>query len=200
MARTADQIRAHALALLGPAFVGLDPYLGGFGAALSAAENAVEQLLAQTLLSDATGGYLDLYGRGDGVRRRNGEDDATYRARIGALPVAVVPAAIKAAVDAVLTGAGFGACAVYDRQNASYFLADGDTAAVEGAVELFADGQNILIGARQIWVVAPDVGSDAAIELAVCAAAREVRAAGFSLYVIFADGYTPSTGYPWSEA
>lgn len=200
MARTASQIRVHMLELVGPAFSGIDPFAGGFGAAQALAESAADDLLAATLLSDATGGWLDLYGRGEGIRRIIGEDDDTYRARIGALPVAVVPAALKAAVDGVLSGAGFGACAVYDLQNAAYFAADNDTAATEGVVELFADGNNILISTRQVWIVCPDVAADEAVELAVCSAAASVRGAGFTVFVIFADNYTPATGNPWDAA
>lgn len=200
MARSSATLRAQILANMGPVFAPLEPLAGGFAATLALAETQVDDVIRASLLSDADGSWLDLVGDGDGVRRVTGEDDDTYRARIGALPPGTGRADIKAAVDAVLTGAGFGPCAVFDRQNASYFAGQSDSASDELAVELFADGNNILIPARTVYVIAPDLASDEALELAVCAAAARTRAAGFTIRVIFSDTLTPATGYSWSPA
>lgn len=200
MSRSSDTLRSQILANMGPVFAPLEPIAGGFAAPLALAEEQVDDVIRASLLSDADSGWLDLVGEGDGIRRLASEDDDTYRARIGALPPGTSRADIKAAVDAVLTGAGFGPCAVYDRQNASYFAGQSDTASDELAVELFADGNNILIPARTVYVVAPDLGSSEALELAVCAAANRSRAAGFTIRVIFSDTLTPATGYSWSLA
>ena len=199
MARTADQIRLQGLGLVGPAFSGLNPYLAGIAGALSLAETGAESVLSATRLADSPGAWLDLIGQGAGVLRINGEDDDTYRARIGALPLSPIPEAIRRSVDAVLAGAGFGTCLVLDRQNASYFLADNDTAATEGMMELALDGHNILIGNREVYVICPEVNDDA-VELAVCQAAARGRAAGITVRVIFLDAFAPATGLPWDAA
>ena len=199
MARTADQIRLQGLGLVGPAFSGLNPYLAGIAGALSLAETGAESVLSATRLSDAPGAWLELIGKGAGVLKISGEDDDTYRARIGALPLSPIPEAIRRSVDAVLAGAGFGACLVLDRQNASYFLADNDTAATEGMMELALDGRNILIGNREVYVICPEVNDDA-VELAVCQAAARGRAAGITVRVIFLDAFAPATGLPWDAA
>lgn len=199
MARSAATFRQQALVVAGPAFAGLDPYFGGLGATLTLAEGEIDNLIAASLLSDATGAWLDLVGEGDGFRRLDGEDDATYRARIGALPGGTGLAEIEDAVNLVLTGAGFGACLVIDRQQGTYYAAANATASTELQVELFADGNSILINARQVYVICPEVNDDA-VELAVCQAAARPRAAGVQVRVVFLDDYTPAMGYAWDEA
>lgn len=199
MSRTAADFQRQALAVVGPAFSGLSPLFAGFGEAMELVEPQVDNLIRASLLSDATGGWLDLVGDGDGFLRNTGEDDDTYRARIGAPPLGVGPAEIKAAVDAVLAGAGFGVCAVFDRQNATYYAAQESTGSTELSVELFADGNTIMIGLRQVYVVCPEVGDDA-VEVAICQAAARVRMAGIDVRILFSDTLTPATGYGWSEA
>lgn len=197
-----DDLRNLLLSMVGPAFVGLDPYFGGQAAALAAAQASIDDLIRSGFLSDAAGGFLDLIGRGEGWPRLTGETDDAYRARLGSPPPATTPAMIKAAVDVLLNALSPGAtCVVLDMHNGAVFAGDNDTAADEGLMELFADNgdpnQALLMGPRETWVCVPSLGGDEAMELAVCAVVGQMRMAGITAIVRFDDNLTPITGFAW---
>lgn len=103
MARTTEQLLEQAQRLLSPVFAGpLDPVLGAFCASLATAEDSVDGLHDLATLEGATGQWLDLHAAGQGLDRRNGEEDTGLRTRLRRPDEALTPNAILTAVNILL--------------------------------------------------------------------------------------------------
>lgn len=106
MARTTDELLTALKGFLPVEYHQLLPLLAGEAAAMSSAESGVESMGLATFLDQAEGTDLDLHGRGLRVRRRTGESEESYRARLRRPQDAVTPQAILTAVNAVLAEYG----------------------------------------------------------------------------------------------
>lgn len=103
MARTTEQLLEQAQRLLSPVFAGpLDPVLGAFCASLATAEDSVDGLHDLATLEGATGQWLDLHAAGQGLDRRNGEEDTGLRTRLRRPDEQLTPNAILTGVNLLL--------------------------------------------------------------------------------------------------
>ena len=101
--RTTEQLLEQAQNFLPPSLTGpLEPVLGANCASLALAEQAVDGLHDLATLEGATGQWLDLHAQGQGLDRRDGEEDVGLRTRLRRPDEQVTPNAILTAVNILL--------------------------------------------------------------------------------------------------
>lgn len=196
-ARTTEAIAAELARLMpthlsGPA----DPLLGGYAAAFQAGEAAGYDGATTTTIGGAEGKWLDLVALGAGLRRAEGEDDATLRTRIQSPDRGITPDNLKAVCDAVLDGYGLGECAIVEwfdigALDEDYYL---DNDLISGGPGTFvvvvpADGDAEGFAFVDVSYLDEDiylgVGSESPVYAAIYAALTPLTAAGvhFTIYI-----------------
>lgn len=156
------------------------PLVAGAAGALAEAAAAVETWAEAGTVSESTGTWLNLLARGFGLYRQEGESGANLRRRIAAAPALITAAAIEAAVNAIITP---DACTVVEHWQARVFCDDGAT---EYVTDAYCDEDTILGVRNGVTVICPE-GLGDAVELAVCAAIGQCRAAGVRTWAVFDD-------------
>lgn len=97
-------------------------WLYGYTEIFDSARQQGQDWLDITYLEYASGAELDQHAADRGTSRRSGEDDDTLRERLRNITDAVTIPALKAAIDALLTLNGLGACTIIPlRQSRGHF-------------------------------------------------------------------------------
>ena len=120
-ARTTATIAADMTAYLPANMRAASPLVGGAAASFQLAETAAYALASYLQVGTATDVWLDLLALGNGLRRQQGETDASLRKRLRTVEDAVTTPAIKAAVDALLAAYGLGACQIREWFSGPYY-------------------------------------------------------------------------------
>lgn len=200
MARTADELLDVALGSVDPVFHPLRPLLSGIAAAMALVEADAETQMDSAVPGLSDGVWLDLVAEGFGLRRQNGELDATLKIRISTPTFLATTKAIKDAVDAILGNTG--TCVIVEHHRAMVYACDGTDASpgTEYVMDAYCDEDNFDGVDKGLTVICPD-GLTEAIELAICAVIRATKALGIIATAMFTNDYTDLIyGDPWEEA
>lgn len=155
-------------------------WLHGFTQIFDAARSQAADWLDMSYISQATGRWLDQHARDRGTSRRDEEDDPTLRARIRQFEDLLTYPAMKAAVDAILAGAGVsGTCdIVMLRRDRGHFHTVGLSRA------FFGRGYRMANANRPMgYVVILPYGTTDATGQAVLEYLRQYGPAGYVYYV-----------------
>lgn len=184
---TVSQLYAQAARRMPTAYHPTLPLVASASATLRKVAVAVDAWAASATPSLAEGEWLDLIARAYSIYRRAGESNADLRLRVANLPRRVTPAAIKEAVDAILSP---DECIVAEHWQTRIYCDDSDT---EYLTDFYCDEDHLLGVHNGLTVVCP-AGLTEATELAVCAVINLARAAGIRAWAMFEDDFSPIMG------
>lgn len=187
MARSSSTMLTQLLSWVGPAYAGLRPYLAGIAGAMSTAETYTDTATAQLYPSTADRTFVALIASGLGISVPADATVEELRAAIKAAPSAVTPAAIDAALAALL---GAGNYQFSESWRSCVYLTEDDS-----PLGFWLDERQFLPEHLRIIVRLPSAATESEIA-AVSTLIEALRAAGTSGRIYMTDTEIV-VRYPW---